>query len=80
MGCGASKQGLSAVDDSMHVMLNKDKKKQQTGASNGGGASSTQGFVPRAEHPLMQPKKATAVTASEDDIAGGGTSTEMPAQ
>ena len=62
MGCGTSKGALNAVDDSVHVMLKHDKKvAQKKGLS-------SQGYVPRAEHPLMQvnPKPISAHESDDD--------------
>ncbi|CAB9510514.1 expressed unknown protein [Seminavis robusta] len=48
MGCGASKEGLQTVDDSVHVMLKHDKKVAQKKGE------APKGYVPRAPHPLLQ--------------------------
>jgi hypothetical protein len=62
MGCGASKDGLANVDDSVHVMIRHDKKR----AAQKGEAP--HGYVPRAPHPLLDAQKAKqAVTAQEED-------------
>jgi hypothetical protein len=69
MGCGSSSEGrasgLQTVDDSVHVMLSHDKKMQQKKGE------TPHGYVPRAPHPLLQPKQApataTVVVATEDD-------------
>lgn len=58
MGCMGSKSSFGAVDDSVHVMLQHDKKMAK---KNG---QPTTGYVPRAEHPLLKKKP---VVASEDD-------------
>lgn len=50
MGCGASKNHLDTVDDSVHVMLQHDKKVAQKHGQQ------LTGYVPRAEHPLLHPK------------------------
>jgi hypothetical protein len=50
MGCGGSKSGLSHVDDSVHVMLQHDKKVQQSKGQ------PAHGYKARAEHPLLRPK------------------------
>ena len=47
MGCGASKNSLETVDDSVHVMLKHDKKAAQKAGK------TVTGYVPRAEHPLL---------------------------
>ena len=57
MGCGSSKaSGLSHVDDSVHVMLNHDKKVQQRKGE------PVHGFKPRAEHPLLKEKANATAT------------------
>jgi hypothetical protein len=61
MGCMGSKPTFGAVDDSVHVMLQHDKK-----VAKKKGQPAT-GYVPRAEHPMLQPKNKQAVVASEDD-------------
>lgn len=43
-----SKNHLDTVDDSLHVMMKKDKKKRQKD-----GGSANAGYIPRAPHPLM---------------------------
>eukprot|EP00523_Entomoneis_sp_CCMP467_P021421 CAMPEP_0168851614 /NCGR_PEP_ID=MMETSP0727-20121128/12512_1 /TAXON_ID=265536 /ORGANISM="Amphiprora sp., Strain CCMP467" /LENGTH=80 /DNA_ID=CAMNT_0008905631 /DNA_START=25 /DNA_END=264 /DNA_ORIENTATION=- len=50
MGCGASKDvsALNTVDDSMHVMMKKDKKTAKKH-----GEPTNMGYKPRAEHPLL---------------------------
>jgi hypothetical protein len=67
MGCGSSKEGLSHVDDSVHVMLKHDKKKlKEKGVISAG-------YVPRAEHPLManetqdNAQRVSRPIATEDD-------------
>lgn len=51
MGCIGSKHaGLEHVDDSVHVMLAHDKKAAQKKGK------PDQGYVPRAEHPLLAQK------------------------
>lgn len=48
MGCSSSKEnGLSNVDDSVHVMIKHDKK---VAAKKG---IAPHGYVPRAPHPLL---------------------------
>ena len=62
MGCGASKEGLQTVDDSVHVMLKHDKKVAQSKGQ------APKGYVPRAPHPLLQQQQAAtdgAATAAE---------------
>lgn len=59
MGCAGSKGTLQTVDDSVHVMLKHDKKVQQKKGEK------PQGYVPRQQHPLMNPK--TPIAAEEDD-------------
>lgn len=61
MGCNASKDGLNAVDDSVHVMIKHDKKKQKERGE------MPHGYVPRAEHPLMQKSDNNGLVATEDD-------------
>jgi hypothetical protein len=48
------------VDDSVHVMLSRDKRLQQKKGEK------PQGYVPRSAHPLLKPK-AKAVVATEED-------------
>jgi hypothetical protein len=69
MGCGSSKHALERVDDSLHVMLVRDRKSAKKA---GKAVEST--YVPRAEHPLMAQATvaaavavAVAVAAAEDD-------------
>ena len=50
MGCGSSKNALSHVDDSVHVMLKHDKKVQQKKGN------APAGYKERAAHPLLKPK------------------------
>ena len=50
MGCGGSKSGLHHVDDSVHVMLQHDKKVQQRKGE------PVHGYKERAQHPLLKPK------------------------
>lgn len=47
MGCGPSRNTLETVDDSVHVMLQHDKKAAQKAGK------TVTGYVPRAEHPLL---------------------------
>ena len=65
MGCSSSKDNaLSHVDDSVHVMIKHDKKK----AAQKGEAP--HGYVPRAPHPLLQPKhEETADVGKEETPA-----------
>ena|SRR3569832_1707069 len=69
MGCFPSKRTLEQVDDSVHVMLKHDKKV----AAKKGQALNT-GYVPRAEHPLLQKvaDPPEPITATEDDGGEGG--------
>ena len=72
MGCGGSKHALDTVDDSVHVLLAHDKKMAKKRGEN-----PNVGYVPRAEHPLLQtardegeqqqpsPPARTAITATE---------------
>lgn len=75
MGCGASRSALNTVDDSVHVMLQHDKKMQKKRGEK------PHGYVPRAEHPLMhqdssnkgtatavEPNKETATAMEPDDV------------
>ena len=80
MGCGGSKSGLSHVDDSVHVMLQHDKKVQQSKGQ------PARGYKARAEHPLLRPKSVniegteetsgemttTTTAATTTDNGGGG--------
>ena len=59
MGCCASRSHLETVDDSVHVMLQHDKKVAQRKGE------TPKGYVPRAPHPLLQPKN--EITATEED-------------
>ena len=61
MGCVGSKPSFGTVDDSVHVMLQHDKKVAKRKGQ------LTTGYVPRAEHPLLQNAKKKPVVASEDD-------------
>lgn len=60
MGCGASKNQLETVDDSVHVMLQHDKKAAQKKGEQ------PKGYVPRAEHPLLAAKKEATVDGTEN--------------
>ena len=60
MGCASSKPALNTVDDSVHVMLKHDKKIQQKKGQ------ASHGYVPRAEHPLMD-QKTKPISAEEAD-------------
>ena len=62
MGCGGSRDALTAVDDSVHVMLKHDKKQQIQK-----GEPPRTGYVPRAEHPLIQKKAMQGPVAEETD-------------
>lgn len=67
MGCGASKeQGLQTVDDSVHVMLKHDKKVAQKKGQ------APKGYVPRAPHPLLQPKEGGEGGGGGPANGGGG--------
>jgi hypothetical protein len=58
MGVCGSKNHLDTVDDSVHVMIQHDKKlAKQKGEP-------VRGYVPRAEHPLLKPK--SEVTTAEE--------------
>lgn len=63
MGSACSKDGLNAVDDSVHVMVKRDKQKAKT-------TGEPQGYVPRAEHPMMKKKETSAspVATESDDV------------
>jgi len=67
MGCGSSKRILETVDDSVHVMLQHDKK---AAAKKG---KEPAGYVPRAEHPLLQKaaqqSRAAATAAAVEQVA-----------
>lgn len=65
MGCMHSKSHLETVDDSVHVMLKRDKKTQQKH-----GEKPSTGYVPRAPHPLMNNNK--------EQANGGGVSATEP--
>ena len=67
MGCGASKQhsGLSQVDDSMHVMMKHDKK-----VAKKKGEHEVVGYVPRAEHPLLNQPREEEKTMEAPEAAG----------
>lgn len=70
MGCLQSKGNeLGHVDDSVHVMIAHDKK-----AAKAKGMTAPQGYVPRAEHPLLQPKQKPIITANEEEgeVVHGG--------
>jgi hypothetical protein len=67
MGCGSSKNNLETVDDSVHVMLAHDKK-----VAAKKGQSTTTGYKPRAQHPLLASAGATAGADSAAPVAGGG--------
>jgi hypothetical protein len=60
MGCGSSKNHLEYVDDSVHVMLQHDKKVAQKKGED------IKGYVPRAEHPLLKPKEDGPIATEED--------------
>lgn len=51
MGCGASKNALTQVDDSVHVMFKHDKKVQQKKGE------PVHCYKERASHPLLRPKE-----------------------
>ncbi|KAG7369380.1 hypothetical protein IV203_032123 [Nitzschia inconspicua] len=62
MGCGGSKHsGLQTVDDSVHVMLTRDRKVQKAKGQ------TPHGYVPRAEHPLLKQKAETAAADADPD-------------
>ena len=60
MGCGASKEGLQTVDDSVHVMLKHDKKLAQKKGE------APKGYVPRAPHPLLEQQQHQQQQQQED--------------
>ena len=70
MGCSASKEAvkisaLSRIDDSLHVMLEHDKKV----AAKRGEAPKTS-YVPRAPHPALAQRKSERsgiIQATEED-------------
>ena len=68
MGCGSSKSGLNAVDDSVHVMLQHDKKVQLSKGQ------PEHKYKARAEHPLLLRPKSAIIegTEPEEDVGGGG--------
>jgi hypothetical protein len=71
MGCMNSKDGaLGYVDDSVHVMLKKDKKdaKKQ-------GHPPT-GYVPRAEHPLLHKNENNETQNSKEETNGNNENDE----
>jgi hypothetical protein len=59
MGCGASKDRLQTVDDSVHVSISLDKKRQKMKGT------APHGYVPRAERPILH-SKAPNVTDEEE--------------
>jgi hypothetical protein len=64
MGCGPSKgNALNNVDDSVHVMLKHDRKMQKKHGEK------PHGYVPRAQHPLMQ--QDSSVKGAEDSSKKG---------
>ncbi|KAG7348663.1 hypothetical protein IV203_017368 [Nitzschia inconspicua] len=74
MGCGGSKHsGLQTVDDSVHVMLTRDRKVQKAKGQ------ATHGYVPRAEHPLLKPKAETAAADAVDAATGTDAAAASPA-
>lgn len=75
MGCMNSKDGaLSHVDDSVHVMLKQDKKNAKKH-----GKPNTTGYVPRAEHPLLQhPTPATAAVETTTEASQVAVTTTDP--
>lgn len=70
MGCGASTVDtkLEALDDSVRVMLEQDKKRQREKQQ----GEIPKGYVPRAEHPLFReatgdpPATTNAITTTAD--------------
>jgi len=58
-----SKGPLSNIEDSVHVMIKKDKLKQQTQEEK------EAGYVPRTEHPLVKQK--SHPVAQEDSCKHG---------
>lgn len=66
MGCGASKNGLQHVDDSVHVMLQHDKKVQQRKGE------PVHGYKERAQHPLLRPKAVNTPQVQPNNGTNGG--------
>jgi len=69
MGCGSSKGGLEHVDDSVHVMLQHDKKAH---LRKGGPAP---GYKPRSAHPLLTPKEVNTPVAGGEGANGAAATT-----
>jgi hypothetical protein len=70
MGCGPSKSNLETVDDSVHVMLAHDKK-----VAARKGQTATEGYKPRAEHPLLsqqQQQQAVSGASAAAVVPSGG--------
>jgi hypothetical protein len=60
MGCGQSRgPRLLHADDSVHVMLSRDKKQQQQKGEK------HEGYVARSAHPLLKPKAKAVVATIE---------------
>ena len=75
MGCGSSKDtGLQTVDDSVHVMLKHDKKMAQKKGQ------APKGYVPRAPHPLLQPKEEGAAANGGEEKKDGATAAASPVE
>jgi len=70
MGCGSSKSGLQFVDDSVHVMLQHDKKIQQKKGQ------PVQGYKERTQHPLLKPKAINSPEPTNGTNGGGPIATE----
>jgi len=70
MGCGGSKGGLNHVDDSVHVMLQHDKKVQQRKGQQ------PSGYKERAQHPLLKPKAINTPPGEENGAPAGPVATE----
>jgi len=66
MGCGGSKSSrLNNVDDSVHVMINHDKKVQQRKGQ------PVHGYKPRAQHPLLMPNDKNDQEHAGEGSTGG---------
>lgn len=60
MGCGPSR-GLNTVDDSVHVMLKRDRQRQKSAGE------APHGYIPRPEHPLLKEKAHPVVEEEEEE-------------
>jgi hypothetical protein len=83
MGCQNSK--MNDVEDSIHVILVKERKKRQGGAAaaaatsengNAGDATATVTYKPRQEHPNLQPISASTKSTTNTPAAAGQVVTE----